>query len=111
MPRYLIPAYFDLLISGLYTKAIEKSWSLMSSSFVHNQALASFDIAAGSSFVRSLALGSILFNGYLADSKLPDTVISNSAASVMLSLSAGLPHFSVSYMRNWGRDTFISLRG
>ncbi len=110
LPRYLIPAYFDLIIAGLYVKAVERCFFLMSSSRINNRALKDFDLVDGSSFLLSLALGSVLFNGHLKSALLPDTVIAESEG-LMLSLSAGLPHFSTTYMRNWGRDTFISVRG
>lgn len=71
-------------------------------------------VSGGSRFIKDLALGSVQC-----------TAVSNSADLPVLSpdlpkprpsnptstLSAGLPHFSTGYMRCWGRDTFIALRG
>ena len=82
----------------------------MSSTRINNNLLKNFDVINGSSFLRSLSLGSVLFNGHISTALLPN-VIAHKNDGLMLALSAGLPHFSDSYMRNWGRDTFISVRG
>ncbi|XP_050499688.1 glycogen debranching enzyme isoform X2 [Diabrotica virgifera virgifera] len=112
IPRYLVPCYFDIVVTGLYLVLLEKTHKLMSN-FVKN----------GSTFVRGLALGSVQFGAYiksadlptlspnLAPPKPPSRKIDNDTVQACVTLSAGLPHFSVGYMRNWGRDTFIALRG
>ncbi|KAJ8945126.1 hypothetical protein NQ318_001591 [Aromia moschata] len=113
MPRYLVPCYFDAVVTGMYILLIEQSYKLMSL-FVNH----------GSTFVRGLSLGSVQFAAYIKSSDLP--VLSpnlvppkpptkkndkGELVQACVTLSAGLPHFSVGYMRNWGRDTFIALRG
>lgn len=108
IPRYLVPCYFDVIVTKIYMLLLEQSYSLMSDFVKH-----------GSTFVKGLALGSVQMAAYIKSSELPDlspnlaepkpTV--RNGVRVCASLSAGLPHFSVGYMRNWGRDTFIALRG
>lgn len=103
IPRYLIPRYFDLIITKLYSLLIEHAFTLMSKhGMISNE--------KSSSFVKALSLGSVSLLGCLQECPLPDTIIKDTPR-LKMSLSAGLPHFSASYMRNWGRDTFISLRG
>lgn len=107
IPRYLIPTYFDLIVTNLYTKSLDRCWSLMSTTS------AGFNVANGSAMIKQLALNSFSLVGYLGGSTLPETLCDaeDLNSGLPLSLSAGLPHFSATYMRNWGRDTFISLRG
>ena len=59
-PRFLLPSYFDALITSIYMMAIELSWSKMSE-FVYN----------GSTFVRTLALGSIQLCSVVKSAPLP----------------------------------------
>ncbi|XP_076266629.1 glycogen debranching enzyme isoform X2 [Rhynchophorus ferrugineus] len=113
VPRYLIPCYFDVIVTGIYVKLLDQSYNLMSNF-----------VKFGSTFVKGLSLGSLQFGAYIKSADLPalspnlappkpPTRKNNNNEDVQacVSLSAGLPHFSVGYMRNWGRDTFIALRG
>lgn len=77
----------------------------------------------GSTFVRLLSLVSVQVGGIVTSSPLPMLSpnldppkpvmkqINDELTQECITLSAGLPHFTTGYMRNWGRDTFIALRG
>lgn len=66
-------------------------------------------VQEGSSLVQSLALGSVQLLGECRSAKLPAALPGEEQPKA--SLAAGLPHFSTGFMRCWGRDTFIALRG
>ena len=113
IPRYLVPAYFDAVVLGVYVHVLNSAWKQMAR-FVRE----------GSEFTKDLALGSLQMGGLVHSSPLPEisanlapprpalwTRPDGKPAQACVSLCAGLPHFSTGYMRNWGRDTFISLRG
>uniref|UniRef100_A0A3B4Y131 Glycogen debranching enzyme n=1 Tax=Seriola lalandi dorsalis TaxID=1841481 RepID=A0A3B4Y131_SERLL len=111
LPRHLVPCYFDAIVQGVYTTALEAAFKLMSS-FVQN----------GSTLVKQLALGSVQMCGvyhswalpppspHLRKVTCPDDFTEQEELGCV-SLAAGLPHFCSGMFRCWGRDTFISLRG
>ena len=101
LPRYLIPRYFDSVITRLYVLILEQIWS-QSSQFVRES----------SRFVQLLALGGVALIGTNKTALLPPLspkVVDES--ELLPTMAAGLPHFSSGYMRCWGRDTFIALKG
>lgn len=103
IPRYLIPAYFDLVLTGMY-EAVSKACVNQMSDFVKR----------GTVFEKALALVSVQCSGVMNTATLPALsphLPPPKPPVKSLTLSAGLPHFTTGYMRCWGRDTFISLRG
>ncbi|XP_020285124.1 glycogen debranching enzyme isoform X1 [Pseudomyrmex gracilis] len=112
IPRYLVPSYIDVIIVNVYMHLMEHCYNLMSD-FVKN----------GTTFVKLLSLVSVQMSGVVRSSQLPDLspnlnppkpktkVYDGESKQTCSTLSAGLPHFATGYTRNWGRDTFIALRG
>jgi glycogen debranching enzyme len=97
IPRYLIPCYFEATVSHLHSLLRTRAVNLMSS-FVRD----------GPSTVQALAMGSVQLYGDCHSAHLPPSLPDEEPRA---SLAAGLPHFSTGFMRCWGRDTFIALRG
>ncbi|KAK6344089.1 hypothetical protein TWF696_007736 [Orbilia brochopaga] len=93
IPNFLVPRYFAMVIQTAYDAATDRAIELFGDNVKH-----------GHDFVKALALVSVQVTGYMKSASLrPDRQTP--------CMAAGLPHFSNTYMRCWGRDIFISLRG
>ena len=101
LPRFLVPAYYEALLLGLYRGVARAALARLSA------------WARGGAFPRALALTSVQLLGALQSAPLPpfSPALAPPRPARALTMSAGLPHFAVGYMRCWGRDTFIALRG
>ena len=71
--------------------------------------------------MKYLAMGSVQHTAVLKSALLPPmspnlaeptpAVHPDLGVAETPTMAAGLPHFSSGYVRSWGRDTFIALRG
>lgn len=93
LPSFLLPRYFALVIQTAYRASCNQAMDLFSD-----------DVQHGQNFVKSLAMVSIQMTGFSRSASLyPDKSLP--------CMAAGLPHFTSSWARCWGRDIFIALRG
>ncbi|KAL8836033.1 MAG: hypothetical protein Q9170_003078 [Blastenia crenularia] len=93
LPNFLRPRYFALVIQTAYDAAWARGMNLLSN-----------DVQNGQGFVQSLAMVSVQMTGFMQSASLEPF-------RSVPSMAAGLPHFTSSWARCWGRDIFISLRG
>ncbi|XP_063718426.1 glycogen debranching enzyme-like [Symsagittifera roscoffensis] len=109
LPMYLKPAYLQCLVTAIYNACVKQ---IMIKLNQPNEDIGSLKC--------KLLLGSVQLTGVCKTAALAPVLLDNMKASFdyvhklqsdVPSLAAGLPHFSEGIWRNWGRDTFIALRG
>ncbi|KAJ1518039.1 hypothetical protein HMI55_003689 [Coelomomyces lativittatus] len=93
VPNYLVPKYFALLVLCSIKALRRVVWEKLGQGW-----------SSSSSFIRRLALTSIQLVAMPPGVSLHPTL-------PMPCLAAGFPHFALDFMRCWGRDIFISLKG
>jgi glycogen debranching enzyme len=104
LPRFLIPKYLDRIVRAVNIAARSAIFDRMSP-FVQQ----------GDDLVQSLSATSVSFYTPVRNAQLVHPQLTRQFASLLTrgdtSTAAGFPHFSTGFMRSWGRDTFIALRG
>lgn len=104
LPRFLIPRYLDRIVRGLNQAAVETICEHCSQ-FIQN----------GDDFVKSLAVSAASFFTPVKNAQLVHPNLQRAFVDLVTrmdtSTAAGFPHFSSGFMRSWGRDTMIALRG
>ncbi|KYR02849.1 glycogen debranching enzyme [Tieghemostelium lacteum] len=100
LPRHFIPKYFNMVVFTFYKQARKYIIQNMMPKF----------ISTGNELTQDLAMASLQFYG-LSTPLISNPNVLEGVPDREASMAAGFPHFSTGYMRSWGRDTFISLRG